>query len=335
MSAQHHQRQGPKAFSAQSGAQSGAQPSEDSVTQSAAHAPSSAKDFCIGLSAFVMWGLMPLFWNLLRDIPAQEIIGHRVIWSVVFLIPVVMYTRCWPEIMTALRDPAVAMRCFLSGALVTGNWYLHVWAVNSGHVLETSLGYYINPLMNVAVGAIFFHERLNRIQCCAIALATFGVLIMVIGHGHVPWVGLGLASSFLVYGIMRKTVKVNALAGLFIETSMIAPFALVWLLWLDSQGTGSFGHVPPMQSVFLALAGLATSVPLLCFSYAARTLRLTTIGLMQYTGPTISFILGTFFFCEPITPAHLATFACIWLALILYSFDSWRTMRRLEPSAKA
>ncbi len=292
----------------------------------------SGKDFCIGMTAFIIWGLMPLYWNLLRDISAQEIIAHRVIWSVVFLLPALIYTRCWPEITVALRDPAVAMRCFLSGALVTGNWYLHVWAVNSGHVLETSLGYYINPLMNVAVGAIFFHERLNRIQCIAIGLAAFGVMILVIAHGYVPWVGLALASSFTLYGLMRKTVKVNALAGLFIETSMIAPFALAWLLWQEFHGLGSFGHVPALQSVLLAFAGLATSVPLLCFGHAARTLRLTTIGLMQYTGPTLSFLQGAFFFCEPITSAHMATFVCIWTALILYSFDSIRTLRGSNSS---
>ncbi len=283
-----------------------------------------------GISAFTIWGFLPLFWNLLHGVPAQEIIAHRIVWSVFFLIPVIVYTKAWPEIVAALRNPAVAFRCFVSGVFVAGNWYLYVWAVNSGHVLETSLGYYINPLLNIGAGALFFRERPNGLQLCAIALATFGVIIMIVGYGQVPWVGLGLGTSFLLYGIMKKTIKVNALAGLYIETGMLVPFTVAWLLWQEFHGQASFGHIAAMDSCLLVLAGLVTSVPLLCFCYAARTLRLTTIGLLQYIGPTLAFMQGVFIFHEPITFAHLCTFGCIWVALAIYSYDSWRALRRIE-----
>ncbi len=288
-----------------------------------------------GLTAFILWGFLPLYWNLLHDVAAQEIIAHRIIWSVFFLIPAIIYSHAWPEIMAALRNPSVAFRCFISGVLVAGNWYLYVWAVNSGHVLETSLGYYINPLLNIAAGALFFRERPNRLQLFAIALATIGVFIMIIGYGQVPWVGLGLGTSFLLYGIMRKTIKVNALAGLVIETGMLVPFTLAWLLWQEYQGLSSFGHTGAMDTFFLIFAGVVTSVPLLCFGYAARTLRLTTIGLLQYIGPTLAFIQGIFIFHEPITIVHFCTFGCIWAALAIYSYDSWRTLRRLESKHRA
>ncbi|MFI3272315.1 MAG: EamA family transporter RarD [Pseudomonadota bacterium] len=286
-----------------------------------------------GITAFTLWGLFPMYWHLLEAIPAQEIITHRIVWSVVFLLPLVTYYKCWDEVKDALSHPSTFFRSLLSGMLVAGNWYLYVWAVNSGHVLETSLGYYINPLMNVLTGAIFFRERLNRTQMFAIGLATFGVLAMVIAYGQVPWIGLGLATLFAAYGLLRKAVKVNALPGLFVETLMVMPFAAGWLLWQANHGLGALGHVSAFTTILVLGAGAVTSIPLLCFGYAARNLRLTTVGLLQYITPTLAFIQGIFFFHETVSPANMLTFGCIWLALIVYTVDSWRHVRRVEPNS--
>lgn len=286
-----------------------------------------------GVTAFTLWGLFPMYWYMLEEIPPHELIMHRIVWSVVFLLPVVTYYKCWNEVKDAVSHPSTFVRSFLSGVLVAGNWYLYVWAVNSGHVLESSLGYYINPLMNVLMGAIFFRERLNKVQSFCIALATSGVLAMVVLYGKVPWIALGLAGLFAVYGVLRKAVKVNALPGLFVETAMVAPFAAGWLLWQGSQGLGSLGHVSALTTCLVLAAGAATSIPLLCFGYAARHLRLTTVGLLQFISPTLSLIQGVFFFHEEVHAADIVTFSCIWLALIIYSVDSWWTLHRVEPKA--
>lgn len=283
------------------------------------------------ITAFSIWGISPLYWNLVHGVAPQEIIAHRVLWSFVFLIPVLTYTRMWPEIMAALRTPSIALRCCFSGLLLLGNWNIYVWAVTSGYVLEYSLGYYINPLLSVAVGALFFRERPSRLQICAIILAALGVLIMVIGYGRVPWVSLTLGSSFLLYGIMRKTIKVSSLVGFFIEMSILAPFVLAWLVWQEYQGIGSFGHIPPMQNLVLVFSGLITCVPFLCFGYAARNLRLMSLGLLQYIEPTLAFILGVFIFHETTSIIHICTFSCIWVALAIYSYDSWRVLRHINP----
>ncbi len=302
------------------------------ISQGASGPVDAKKGLLSGIAAFTLWGLFPMYWHLLEAIPAEEIITHRIVWSVVFLFPLVTYYKCWGEVKEALSHPSTFFRSLLSGMLVAGNWYLYVWAVNSGHVLETSLGYYINPLMNVLTGAIFFRERLNKTQMFAIGLATFGVLAMVIAYGQVPWIGLGLATLFAAYGLLRKAVKVNALPGLFVETLMVMPFAASWLIWQASHGLGALGHVPTSTTALVLCAGAVTSIPLLCFGYAARNLRLTSVGLLQYITPTLAFIQGIFFFHETVSTGRMLTFGCIWLALIVYTVDSWRHVRHVEPS---
>lgn len=311
------------------------QKANTSPAQQAVNGNSSHAGLWAGIIAFTIWGVSPIYWNMIHNVAPLEIIAHRIVWSVVFLVPVVLYKRVWPEIMEALTTPSTAIRCFMSGALLSGNWCLYVWAVNSGHVLEISLGYYINPLLSIAVGSIFFRERPSRLQLYAIALAVLGVLAMVIGYGHMPWVGLTLGSTFLLYGIMRKTVKVNALAGFFIEMTMIAPFMLIWIVWQESHGLASFGHIAVKESLLLGFSGLLTCVPFLCFGYAARNLRLTTVGLLQYIEPTFAFILGVFIFHEHTSFTHICTFACIWVALAIYSYDSWRALRHLESKRRS
>ncbi len=296
-------------------------------------AMNSKRGLVAGITAFALWGLFPMYWHLLEAIPAQEIITHRIVWSVVFLVPLVTYYKCGGEVKEAMSHPSTFLRSFISGALVAGNWYLYVWAVNSGQVLETSLGYYINPLMNVLTGAIFLRERMNRTQMFSIALATFGVLGMVIAYGQVPWIALGLATLFAAYVLLRKAVKVNALPGLFIETSMVMPFAAGWLIWQGYHGLGALGHVPLSTTILVLCTGAVTSIPLLCFGYAARNLRLTTVGILQYITPTLAFIQGVFLFNETVSTGRMLTFGCIWLALIIYTIDSWRHVRHVEPSS--
>lgn len=192
----------------------------------------------------------------------------------------------------------------------------------------TRLGYYINPLMNVALGCVFLRERPSRLQVAAIALAAFGVLWMLAGYGRFPWVALTLAGSFSLYGFMRKTVKVASVPGLFIETSILAPFVAVWLVRLHLGGGGAFMHLAPTTDLLLMGAGVATSTPLIWFAFAARSLRLTTVGVLQYLAPTLAFMLGVFVFHEPLTPSHLVTFGCIWGALALYTIEGWRALHR-------
>lgn len=283
-----------------------------------------------GIAAFSLWGLLPLYWKQLESVASFEIMCHRILWSFIFLIPVVWMTGRWPEVREVLQNKKTLLRLGASGLLVASNWYVYIWAVNSGHILETSLGYYINPLLNVALGAIFLRERLSRVQCIAVGIAVFGVLVTVVGYGQFPWVALVLATSFSLYGFMRKTVNVGSISGLFIETVFLAPWVFLWLTWLWFHGEGSFGHSRIEVDALLMGAGVVTSMPLMWFAVAARSLRLTTLGLLQYVAPTLAFIQGVFLFHEPVTQGHLVTFSCIWLALVLYSLDSWRQMRRVE-----
>lgn len=288
----------------------------------------SRKGLVAGLGAFALWGLLPLYWKQLLDVPPFEILCHRILWSFVFLLPVVVFSGRWAEVRAAVRDRGTLLRVACSGLLVGFNWYLYIWAVNTGHVLETSLGYYINPLMNVALGCVFLRERPSRLQVAAIALAAFGVLWMLAGYGRFPWVALTLAGSFSLYGFMRKTVMVASVPGLFIETSILAPFVAVWLVRLHLGGGGAFMHLAPTTDLLLMGAGVATSTPLIWFAFAARSLRLTTVGVLQYLAPTLAFMLGVFVFHEPLTPSHLVTFGCIWGALALYTIEGWRALHR-------
>lgn len=280
------------------------------------------------LGAFFIWGMLPLYWHQLDAVSSFEILCHRILWSFVFLLPVVVLTGRWNEVRSAVLDRKTLLRITCSGLLVACNWYLYIWAVNSGRVIETSLGYYINPLMNAAIGCLFLRERPSRVQGAALGLATCGVLWMVIGYGKFPWVALTLAISFSLYGFMRKTVRVESIPGLFIETTILAPFVGGWLGWLWYRGEGAFTTMGMQVDLLLMGAGIATSVPLIWFAFAARNLRLTTLGILQYVAPTLAFLQGVFLFHEPLTTAHFVTFGCIWGALAIYTFDSWRNLRR-------
>ena len=244
-----------------------------------------------GLCAFLIWGFLVVFWHMLDAVAPFEILCYRIVFSFVSLLPVVMLTRRWAEVVSAFRNRRVALTMFASSCVVGLNWFLYIWAISTGQILETSLGYYTNPLMNVLFGFLFLRERPSRLQGIAILLACIGVLLSFLGHNQFPWLALSLAFTFALYGFIRKTVSVEALPGLFIETIVLIPFSLGWILWLYWNGEGFLCSPTVREGFLLFLAGPVTSLPLVMFAYAARHMRLMTLGLLQYISPTCTFFL--------------------------------------------
>lgn len=279
-----------------------------------------------GLGAYSIWGILPLYFVLLAALLPTEIVAHRVVWSVVFVALLATLLRRWPSILAAVRTPRVLATLFLSAVLIGGNWLVYIWAVLNGHVLEGSLGYFLNPLFNVLFGVALLKERLSPAQKAAIVLASLGVTIFAIGSASTLWISLVLAGTFASYGYLRKVVPVDSLEGLAIETALLAPFALGWLLWLGHQGLAGFpGDFA--TNYFAVLAGVVTAVPLLLFAGAAKRLPLSTLGFLQYVGPTLQFLLAVFVFDETVTLAQMLAFAAIWPACIIFAADGVRSGR--------
>jgi chloramphenicol-sensitive protein RarD len=283
----------------------------------------------LGLSAFVLWGLLPLYFKLLTAVPAPQVLAHRVIWSLLLLIGAAAVLRRLPAIRAAMTWRTLAMLS-VSAALIAVNWLTYIWAIQTGHVLEASLGYFINPLINVALGVAVLGERLRRVQGIAIGLAAAGVLVLASGGVAQLWLPLTLALSFGVYGLIRKTVAIDALGGLLIETTLLTPVALAVLAYAHAGGQGAFGRDTELDGL-LILSGALTAAPLLLFAAAARRLRYATLGLLQYVGPSLSFALAVLVFGEELRTAHVLTFALIWAGCGLYAWDSVREAK--EPLA--
>ncbi len=277
------------------------------------------------LAAFLSWGLNPFYFKAVADISTLEILGHRVVWSMLFLLPLILYARQFPQVVRALTGWRTFITLAATSIIVGINWLLYIHTVEVGRVLESSLGYYINPLVNVMFGRVFLGERLSRPQIVAAILATAGVLNLVIAYGEVPWLALGLAVTFAIYGLLRKVVAVDALPGLFIETVMLFPFAIV--------GLALFGHsfttADTKTDLLLVLAGPVTFLPLLWFTCAARRLKLSVLGFFQFISPSIQFLLAVFVFGEHFGHAHYVTFALIWTAILIFTMAP-RLMR--EPA---
>jgi chloramphenicol-sensitive protein RarD len=268
-----------------------------------------------------MWGAMPIYWKAIEAVSSFEILGHRVIWSVVFTLVLITLKRNWQVIGKMLRSRKKDVLWLAAGGfLISFNWGLYIWAVNGGRILETSLGYFINPLLSMFLGMIFFKEKLNRIQTLALVLAVLGVSIELVAAGSLPLVSLGLAISFGLYGVLKKTVAVETEIALFTETVTVAPFALAWLIFLQKEGLSSFPY-DSMTNLMLAGAGIMTSIPLLMFAYGASRVPLTTVGFVQFVTPTLSFAIGLLIFKEDINMNRVFTFMFIWAALILYTTD--------------
>ena len=274
--------------------------------------------------AFLFWGLLPVFWKSLDSIDSFELLCHRVTWSFVFLLPFMLFSGHIAGLATFLQSFRNFLGLLFSGFLLAANWYLYIWAVNSGMILEASLGYFINPLVNILFGVVIFHEKAGRLAWLGIGAAALGVAFQVILLGHLPWVPLGLAFSFGVYGLMRKLLQVQALPGLFVETLVVMPFALGYLLWHSHSAGAAFFPGDSITNVLLIGSGVLTTVPLLCFAYGARRIRMTSLGILQYVSPTCSFLLGLFVYKENITPEGLFTFVCIWIGLTLYTWETTR-----------
>ena len=289
-----------------------------------------------GFFAYLAWGLFPLYWRPLHDVPPGEILAHRIAWSLVFLVIVLSVKGQWGWLPVALKQPKVLRLFALSAALLSVNWFLYIWAVNSGRVVEASLGYFINPIVNVVLGRLVLNERLRRVQQVAIALAFIGVAWLTWLLGTPPWVSLVLACSFGLYGLLRKVAPLASLEGLTLESLLMGGPAIAYLVWLETQGRGSFGHAGMLPTSMLAGAGVMTALPLLLFGLAARRLPLSVMGVLQYLSPTLQFIIGVVVFREPFDPLRLVGFGFIWAALITYSLEGLlKLRRRSRPVAAA
>lgn len=284
------------------------------------------------IAAFGFWGLTPIYYKLLPHVPPVEVLAHRIVWSVVFGALFVSLSRNWPAVRSALRHGPTVRALALTAALVSTNWLIYIYAIVNDQVMATSLGYYINPLVNVLLGMLFLGERMGRGRALAVALAATGTISLAFEVGGLPWISLSLAFSFGFYGLIRKRLGLPALAALFVETLLIAPFALLVLGWYGAQGSAAFG-VDLRTSLILVLAGPVTLLPLLWFAEAARRLPLITVGFFQYLGPTLTFLLATLVYGETFTMAWAIAFAAIWSALLVFTLDSLRTRDRLRRQA--
>lgn len=294
--------------------------------------PSHNKGVLFALGAFLIWGVCPLYFKLLTHVSPGEILSHRIIWSCVLLLILLLASRRFYRVQAVLRQPRQLLNLTLSALLVAGNWLLFIWSVNNNHLLEASLGYYINPLLNILLGMLFLGERLRSIQSLAVALAGVGVIIQVVLLGHLPWIALTLAASFSIYGLIRKQIAVDAQTGLFVETMLLLPLALIYLLTLANSSTSDLTLNASSLNLLLMAAGVVTTVPLLLFTAGARLIPLSTLGFIQYLGPSIMFLLALFYYDEPVQPAKLLTFGFIWSALLLFSWESWHHSRRAKAA---
>ncbi|MBU2067151.1 MAG: EamA family transporter RarD [Gammaproteobacteria bacterium] len=286
------------------------------------------RGYILGLSAYIIWGLFPLYFKAMQSVPALEIIVHRALWSALFgaaLLALWKHPGWWRELRDNPKRLLVLAGC---GLLIASNWLVYVWAVNSGRMLEASLGYYINPLVNVLLGMLILGERLRRLQWLAVGLAALGVLQQLWQVGSLPWVSLVLALTFAFYGLIRKQAPVAALPGLVVETWLLLPLAIGWILLHPAAMSAQPAFWSTSDALWLMAAGPITLIPLVCFNAAARHLPYTTLGFLQYIAPTLVLLLAVFVFDEHLDPARLLSFIFIWAGLALYSVDAWMTLRR-------
>ncbi|ERI04397.1 EamA family transporter RarD [Aneurinibacillus aneurinilyticus] len=282
-----------------------------------------AKAAGVGYSiiAYIAWGLLPLYWKYLDRVSAFEILAHRIFWSFLFVAFLLMLYRRWEPFKKALLNRKIALAAFLSSVLISANWFIYIWGVNNGHVIEASLGYYINPLLSVALGVVVLKERLSRWQTMALMIASIGVIILTVQYGKIPWISFALAITFGFYGLAKKKAQTEALVGLALETVFMAPLALGYIVFTEASGVGVIGLVSLPEMALLIGTGVVTALPLLWFAKGARSVPLSTMGFIQYMAPTISLILGIFVFKEVFTSTHMISFAFIWCALLLYSLS--------------
>src|SRR5215216_283003 len=282
-----------------------------------------------GLAAYALWGFFPIYWKLLQQVPALQVIGHRITWSFILLIVFILLTKQWKDFQsTALTSKTLGIYSIAS-VLLTVNWLVYVWGVNAGFIVETSLGYFINPLLSVLLGVFFLRERLRSAQWIPVALAAGGVIYLTVTYGRLPWIALTLAFTFGFYGFVKKLAPLGSLYGLTLETGIVFPIALIYLAFVDFTNAGSFLHDSAQVDVLLIGAGLVTTIPLLMFASAAKQIPLTVVGILQYIAPTLQFLIGVFIYHEPFDQSRLVGFGLVWLALIIFWVESYLANRVL------
>ncbi len=285
--------------------------------------------FVLGLAAYALWGVLPVYFKALAAVPAVDIVAHRILWSLPFLAALILLSRGWQKVRDALAQPRTLGMLLLTALLIGGNWLLYVYAVTSDHILAASFGYYLNPLANVLLGRFVLHERLNRLQWIAVAIAAAGISVLAAGALGQLWISLTLCVTFALYGLLRKIVPADAITGLGIETAILVPLAIAWLAWRHSTGAAVMG-TNDAQTGLLLLAGVVSTTPLLLFTAAAKRLRYSTLGMLQFLAPTLQFAIAVLY-GERITWAHVAAFPAIWLALALYVTALLRAPRLPQP----
>ena len=291
--------------------------------------------FWSGVAAYTIWGLVPLYWKLLKHVPAIQVLSHRIVWSLAVLIILIAALRPGRRTTLGAVSGRVVGLYAVAAALIAANWFLYIYAVNAGFIVETSLGYYITPLVNVLFGVLFFHERMRPAQWVSIAFATAGVVELTYAYGTLPWIAFGLAASFGSYGLAKKKAPLDPIEGLTLETAILAPVAILYLVMLHRTGEGAFLRTGPTSDAAMIGGGIVTTVPLLLFAAAVRTVPLSVIGILQYIGPTLQFVLGVFVYHEPFSRTQLIGFSIVWAALAIYAGDSLRARRMGTPMIPA
>ena len=281
-----------------------------------------------GVAAYGLWGVLPIYFKLLQSVPSVDIVAHRIVWSLLALGVLVSLVRAWDQVGAAIRTRKTLAILALTSVLIGTNWLLYVYSINSGHILAGSLGYYLNPLANILLGRFILKEKLTKVQWAAVGIAAAGIAVLAAGALGTLWISLTLCFSFATYGLLRKIVAVDALAGLTVETMILFPLAFGWLLLGGAEGRPFFGSGAGTETVLLMSAGIVSTVPLLCFTAAARRLPYSTVGMLQFLAPTLQFLLAVAVYGEPFTRAHAIAFGAIWAALILYTSSLIATRRR-------
>ncbi len=290
------------------------------------------KGILAGIGTYILWGIFPVFWRLLEDQPAIEILAHRVVWSLAFVSILLVLQRDWGWLRPALRNRRTVVTYTIAAILLSANWFTYIWAVNAGYVVEASLGYFINPLVNFLLGVIFLGEKLRGGQVVAVIMAGAGVVYLTVTYGSLPWISLVLAVTFGLYGLIKKTAALESMHGFSLETLVLFLPALAYLFFREQTGIGGFGHAGVTTTLLFILTGPVTSIPLLMFGYAARRVPLSTLGFIQYISPTLQFLLGVFVYNEPFPASRLVGFCIIWLALLVYSLETVIYSRKLKSS---
>ncbi|MFH1853573.1 MAG: EamA family transporter RarD [Candidatus Neomarinimicrobiota bacterium] len=283
--------------------------------------------------AFISWGLLPVYWKALAAVPAPELLAHRIFWSLILVIIAITIRRGWGDIYKIVQSRPSIFYLLATSVLIAINWFVFIWAVTNGFILESSLGYFINPIFNILLGYVFLGERLRRFQIPAVVLALVGVLNLTISAGRFPWIALSLAGSFGVYGLLRKKVAAGALTGLAFETAILSIPSAGYLIFCEINGVAALGHINFVTDILLIGAGIVTALPLLWFAYGVKRLTLATVGFIQYLGPTGMFLLSVFVYKETFTATHLLTFILIWSGLMLYSIESFKNSQTNKANA--